>query len=50
MSLLGGVIKKAIDLNGFIISEPVSYKAQKKVLMQMLKKVRLTAFGMQHGF
>ena len=38
MSLLGGVIKKSIDLNGFISSEPGSYKAQKKVLMQMLKR------------
>ncbi|WP_207492619.1 GH3 family domain-containing protein [Aridibaculum aurantiacum] len=50
MSLLGGVIKKAIDFNGFISSEPNPYKAQKKVLMQLLKKARLTAFGMHHKF
>ncbi|MDB5247202.1 MAG: auxin-responsive promoter [Segetibacter sp.] len=50
MSLLGGVIKKAIDFNGFISSEPNPYKAQKKVLLQLVKKARLTAFGMKHKF
>ena len=50
MALLGGVIKKAIDFNGVIAREPDPYKAQKKVLLQLLKKARLTAFGMKYKF
>jgi hypothetical protein len=50
MALLGGVIKKAIDFNGLITREPDPYKAQKKVLLQLLKKARLTAFGMKYKF
>lgn len=50
MALLGGVIKKAIDIKGFISSEPNPVKAQKLVLMQLLKKARLTAFGMHYKF
>src|ERR1044071_3198273 len=50
MALLGGVIKKAIDLNGFISRNVNPVKAQKKVLLQLLKKARLTAFGMKYKF
>jgi hypothetical protein len=50
MALLGGVIKKAIDFNGFISREPNPYKAQKNVLLQLLKKAKLTAFGLKHKF
>lgn len=50
MALIGEVIKKAIDITGFISSEPDPYKAQKKVLRQLLKKARLTAFGMKYKF
>ncbi|MCW3113222.1 MAG: auxin-responsive promoter [Segetibacter sp.] len=50
MALLGGVIKKAIGLNGLISSEPDPHKAQKKVLLQLLKKARLTAFGLKYKF
>jgi hypothetical protein len=50
MSLLGGVIKKAIDFNGLISREPNPVKAQKAVLLQLLKKARLTAFGMKYKF
>jgi hypothetical protein len=50
MALLGGVIKKAIDLNGFISREPTAHKAQKAVLVQLLKKAKHTAFGLQHKF
>ncbi len=50
MALLGGVIKKAIDFNGFISREPNPYKAQKLVLLQLLKKAKLTAFGMHYRF
>jgi hypothetical protein len=50
MALLGGVIKKAIDFNGFISREPNPAKAQRSVLLQLLKKARLTAFGMKYNF
>lgn len=50
MALLGGVIKKAIDFNGLISREPNPYKAQRTVLLQLLKKARLTAFGLKYGF
>jgi hypothetical protein len=50
MALLGGVIKKAIDFNGFISRQPNPYKAQKLVLLQLLKKAKLTAFGMHYRF
>jgi hypothetical protein len=50
MALLGGVIKKAIDFNGLISGEPNPAKAQKKVLTQLIKKARLTAFGLKYKF
>jgi hypothetical protein len=50
MTLLGGVIKKAIDINGMISREPDPYKAQQKVLLQLLKKARHTAFGLKYQF
>ncbi len=50
MALLGGVIKKAIDLNGFISSEPNPVKAQKAELLKLLRKAKLTAFGLKHKF
>jgi hypothetical protein len=50
MTLIGGVIKKAIDFNGFISSEPDPVKAQRKVLLKLVKKARLTAFGMKYNF
>jgi hypothetical protein len=50
MALLGGVIKKAIDFNGLVSREPNPSKAQRKVLLQLLKKARLTAFGLKYNF
>src|SRR3954454_5453239 len=50
MALLGGVIKKAIDFNGLISREPNAYKAQRKVLLQLLKKAKHTAFGLKYKF
>ncbi len=50
MALLGGAIKTALDINGFIRREPNPAKAQKAVLSQLLKKAKLTAFGMKHKF
>src|SRR3990170_1009435 len=50
MALLGGVIKKAIDLNGFVSREVNPVKAQKAVLLQLLKKAKHTAFGLKYKF
>lgn len=50
MALLGGVIKKAIDFNGLISREINPVKAQRAVLVQLLKKARLTAFGLKYKF
>ena len=50
MAILGEVIKKAIDINGLIRKEPNPYRAQRAVLLQLLKKAQLTAFGMKYGF
>jgi hypothetical protein len=50
MALLGGVIKKAIDLNGFISRELNPSKAQTTVLLKLLKKASHTAFGLKYKF
>ena len=50
MALLGGVIKTAIDLNGLVNRQPNPAKAQRSVLLQLLKKARLTAFGLKYNF
>src|SRR3954453_18264355 len=50
MAILGGVIKKAIDINGFISRDPNPFKAQRTVLLQLLKKAKHTAFGMKYKF
>jgi hypothetical protein len=50
MAILGGVIKKAIDINAFISSEPEPAKAQREVLLELLKKAKLTAFGLKYKF
>jgi len=50
MAVLGGVIKKAIDFNGLISSEPHPQKAQKVVLLQLLRKAKHTAFGLKYKF
>ena len=50
MAILGGVIKKAIDINGFISREPNPFKAQRTVLLQLLKKAKHTAFGLKYKF
>jgi hypothetical protein len=50
MALLGGVIKKAIDFNGLVSRDPNPSKAQKTVLLQLLKKAKQTAFGLKYKF
>ncbi|RIV17611.1 GH3 auxin-responsive promoter [Fibrisoma montanum] len=50
MTVIGELIKKAIDVYGSITSEPDPAKAQREVLRQLLEKARLTAFGKKHNF
>ena len=50
MALLGGIIKKAIDFSGFISGEPEPFKAQQTVLVKLLGKAKLTAFGIKYQF
>ncbi len=50
MALIGGIIKKAIDFTGFISGEPEPFKAQQAVLVNLLQKAKLTAFGMKYKF
>jgi hypothetical protein len=50
MSVIGELIKKAIDVYGFVTSEPDPAKAQQDVLQNLLTKARLTAFGKKHNF
>ena len=50
MAFISELIKKAIDVYGFITSEPDPAKAQRDVLQSLLTKARLTAFGKQHDF
>ncbi len=50
MAILGEVIKKAIDISGFISSDPKPNKAQRSVLLNLLKKAKHTAFGLKYKF
>jgi hypothetical protein len=50
MAVIGEVIKKVIDLNGFINSEPNPVEAQTKVLQHLLEKAKSTAFGKKYNF
>ncbi|GAB3504928.1 GH3 auxin-responsive promoter family protein [Spirosoma knui] len=50
MSVIGEFIKKAIDVYGFVTSEPDPAQAQRDELKKLLTKARLTAFGKKHNF
>lgn len=50
MAVIGELIRKAIDVYGFVTSEPNPAKAQREVLRQLLEKARLTAFGKRYQF
>ena len=50
MTVIGELIKKAIDVYGFVTSEPDPAKAQLAVLKNLLHKARVTAFGKKHNF
>ncbi|OIN55459.1 GH3 family domain-containing protein, partial [Arsenicibacter rosenii] len=50
MAVIGELIRKAIDFYGFVSSDPDPQEAQRAVLLQMLNKAKLTAFGKKFGF
>ncbi|MEZ0486023.1 GH3 family domain-containing protein [Fibrella aquatica] len=50
MSVIGELVKKAIDVYGFVTSEPDPVQAQREVLHHLLTKARLTAFGKKFNF
>ncbi|GAB2791864.1 GH3 auxin-responsive promoter family protein [Rhabdobacter roseus] len=50
MPLLGSIIKKGIDLGHTLTSVDSPAEAQHKVLKQLLKKAKDTAFGQHYGF
>ena len=50
MSVIGEIIKKAIDVYGFVTTDPDPVVAQRAVLIDLLTKARLTAFGKKHDF
>jgi GH3 auxin-responsive promoter. len=50
MTIIGELIKRAIDVTGYITNEPSPAKAQRKVLLHLLDRARYTAFGKHYGF
>jgi len=50
VAILGEVIKKAIDIKGFITFEPKPAEAQNEVLLHLLKNAKHTAFGLKYEF
>jgi len=50
MALIGEIIKRTIDITGFISNDPTPAKAQLKVLCDLLEKAKYTAFGKEHRF
>ncbi len=50
MTVIGEFIKKAIDISGFITSNPDPDQAQKEVLKDLLEQAKDTAFGKKFNF
>ena len=50
MAILGEVIKKAIDISGFITSDPDPARVQQEVLLHLLTNAKHTAFGLKYKF
>lgn len=50
MSVIGELIKKAIDVTGFIKAKSNPVAEQEIVLKQLLEKAKLTAFGKKYNF
>ncbi|SKB74012.1 GH3 auxin-responsive promoter [Parapedobacter luteus] len=50
MAIIGEIIKRAIDVTGYISGHPSPAKAQQKVLRDLLEKAKYTAFGKKYRF
>ncbi|WP_159468701.1 GH3 auxin-responsive promoter family protein [Dyadobacter sp. 3J3] len=50
MAVIGELIKKAIDITGYIKSDPDPVKEQQEILVMLLEKAKLTAFGKAYHF
>ncbi|MGF7214056.1 hypothetical protein GGR92_000196 [Spirosoma lacussanchae] len=50
MAVIGELLKRAIDVYGFVVSDPDPVKAQREVLLDLVKKAKLTAFGKKYNF
>ena len=50
MAILGEVIKTAIDISGFISSDPEPVTAQREQLLNLIKTAKYTAFGLKYKF
>jgi hypothetical protein len=50
MAILGEVIKKAIDISGFITGDSDPAKAQHKELLELIENAKHTAFGLKYKF
>ncbi|WP_375443466.1 GH3 auxin-responsive promoter family protein [uncultured Fibrella sp.] len=50
MAVIGELLKRAIDVYGFVTSEPDPVTAQREELRKLVTKARLTAFGKKHNF
>ena len=50
MAIIGEIIKRTIDVTGYISNDPAPAKAQLKVLRELLEKARYTAFGKAYKF
>ncbi|GLU50833.1 GH3 family domain-containing protein [Dyadobacter frigoris] len=50
MAVIGELIKKVIDLTGFITGDSDPLKEQREILLTLLEKAKLTAFGKAYHF
>lgn len=50
MAVIGELIKKAIDISGYIKSDPDPVGEQQKTLAYLLEQAKFTAFGKKYGF
>ncbi|SHF50792.1 GH3 auxin-responsive promoter [Salegentibacter echinorum] len=50
MPIIGSLIKSVIELRDSIVSEPDAQKAQREVLVKLLKKAKKTQFGKHYDF
>src|SRR5690606_29992203 len=50
MAIIGEIIKRTIDVTGYISGDPQPAKAERRVLLELLEKAKHTAFGKNYHF